>query len=176
MGAYTSEREVLLLTHMRGIQEKLESLDWTLIVDLTEWTQGVNTRFKVSKKGKTRIVTQKTSGRKFEIAKCTIGDHTAIIDLTLWNDDIDAIEEGKTYTLLNGSITVYDECMSLTRGRRGELIESLVQVEDLNEQVDMSRPFMGRPKRKSKTRSSTGRTLDGEADRQIRKFSGRKSF
>jgi len=161
---------------MKGIQEKLESLDWTLIADLTETTQGVNTRFKVLKKCKTRIVTQKVSGRKFEIATCIVGDHTAIIDLTLWNDDIDVIDEGKTYTLLNGTISVYDECISLTRGRRGEFIESLVQIEKLNEQVDMSRPFMGRLKRKSKSRSSTGRTLDGEADRQVRKFCGRKSF
>jgi len=138
--------------------------------------QAVNTRFKVLKKGRTRIVTQKTSGRKFEIANCIVGDHTAIIDLTLWNDDIDAVEEGKTYTLLNGSITIYDECMSLSRGRRGELIESLIEIENLNEQLDMSRPFMGRQKRKPRTRSSTGRTLDGEADRQVRKFCGRKSF
>lgn len=164
------------MTHMKGIQDKLESLDWTLIADMTEKTQGVNTRFKVLKKGKLRIVTQKVSGKKFEIANCIVGDHTAIIDLTLWNEDIDAIDEGKTYTLLNGSIFVYEECMSLTRGRRGEFIESLVEIEKLNEQLDMSRPFMGRPKRKSKPRSSTGRTLDGGADRQVRKFCGRKSF
>ena len=161
---------------MRGIQEKLESLDWTLVADFTEKTQGVNTRFRVLRKGKTRIVAQRTSGRKFEIANCIVGDHSAIIDLTLWNEDIDAVDEGKTYTLLNGSITVYDECMSLTRGIKGEFIESLVQIENLNEQVDMSRPFMGREKRKTKPRSSTGRTLDGGADRQIRKFCGRKSF
>ena len=161
---------------MKGIQEKLESLDWTLITDLTEKCQGVNTRFKVLKKSKTRVVTQKVSGRKFEIANCIVGDHTAIIDLVLWNEDIDDIEEGKSYTLLNGSITVYDECMSLTRGRRGELIESLIQIEKLNEQVNMSRPFMGKSKRKSKPQSPTGRTLDGGADRQVRKYCGRKSF
>ena len=116
------------------------------------------------------------SGRKFEIADCIVGDQTAIINLTLWNEDIDVIEECRTYTLLNGLINVYDECMFLTRGKRGELIESIIPIENVNDQVDMSRPFMWKPKRKEKPRSPTGRSFQGTAGREAKGYCARKSF
>jgi len=144
------------LEHVRSTLERKPSIDWTQIAQLKEKTRKVNVHFKVLKKSKSRIVTQRASGRKFEIADCIVGDQTAVVNLTLWNEDIDFIEEELTYTLLSGSINVYDECMFLTRGRRGELIESIVPIENVNDQVDMSRPFMGKPKRKEKPRSPKG--------------------
>jgi hypothetical protein len=152
------------------------SVEWTQIAQLTEKTGYVNVHFRVLKKGKTRIVTQRLSGRKFEIAECLVGDQTAIIYLTLWNDDIDVIQEGRTYSLLSGSINVYDECMSLTKSRRGELLESVAPIEIVNEQIDMSKPFMGKPKRKKKARSPMGRSFRGTAGRESKGYCARKSF
>lgn len=164
------------MAQVKGIPEQSQSIDWTQIVQLTEKTRLANTHFRVLKKRKPRIVNQKMSGRKFEIADCIVGDQTAIINLTLWNEDIDVIEEGGTYMLLNGRINVYDECMFLARGKRGELIKSIVPIENVNDQVDMSRPFMWKPKRKEKPRSPTGRSFQGTAGREAKGYCARKSF
>lgn len=147
-----------------------------LIEQLIQESRGFNVRFKVLKKGKTRIVTNRITGRKHEISDCIIGDSSAIMNLTLWNEDIDTIEPSRTYELLNGYINLYDECMTLSRGRLGELSESNIPINDVNEQIDMSRPFMGKPKRRKKPRSPTGRSFRGSAGREAKGYCSRKSF
>ena len=149
---------------------------WTSIAHFTREIRRVNVRFNVIKKGKTRIVTQRSVGRKHEISDCVVGDSTGIVNLTLWNEDIDAVEQGKTYELQNGFINLYDECMILSKGRRGTLVESSIPITTVNGQIDMSRPFMGKPMRRRKQRSSTGRSLSGAVGRETKGFCSRKSF
>ena len=150
--------------------------DWTPIAQFTREIRKVNVRFNVIKKGKTRIVTQRSVGRKHEISDCIVGDSTAIVNLTLWNEAIDAIEQGHTYELLNGYINLYDECMILSKGRNGTIVESAVPIITVNGQIDMSRPFMGKPKRRKKPRSAAGRSLSGAVGRETKGFCSRKSF
>jgi len=152
------------------------SIDWKLIAQFTQESRQVNVRFRVLKIGKIRIVTERASGRKHEISDCIIGDSSAIINLTLWNEDIDSVKSDQTYELLNGYINLFDECMTLSRGRRGDLSESSIPINDVNEQVDMSRPFMGKPKRRKKPRSPTGRSFRGTAGREAKGYCSRKSF
>jgi replication factor A1 len=161
---------------VKSIQDKKTQVEWLKIAQITEKTRTVNIHFKVLRKDKSRIVTQRASGRKFKVAECVVGDQTGKMKLTLWNEDIDIIEENRTYTLLSGSNTVYDECMFLTKGRYGELSESNVLIEYVNDQIDMSRPFMGKPKRKEKPRSLTGRTFEGTTGREAKGYCARKSF
>jgi len=152
------------------------SIDWKLIAQFTQESRQVNVRFRVLKISKIRIVTERNSGRKHEISDYIIGDSSAIMNLTLWNEDIDSIKLDQTYEILNGYINLFDECMTLSRGRRGELSESNIPIIDVNEQVDMSRPFMGKPKRRKKPRSPTGRSFRGTAGREAKGFCSRKSF
>lgn len=156
--------------------EQSNSIDWTLIEHFTQESRNVNVRFKVLKKGKIRIVSERASGRKHEISDCIIGDSSAIMNLTLWNEDIADVEPDRTYEILNGYINLFEECMTLSRGRRGELAESTFSIIDVNEQIDMSRPFMGKPKRRKKPRSATGRSFRGTAGREARGYCSRKSF
>jgi len=156
--------------------EQNNSIEWTTIAHFTQESRQGNVRFSILKKGKTRIVTERASGRKHEISDCIIGDSSAIMNLTLWNEDIDNVEPDRTYEILKGYINLFDECMTLSRGRRGELAESTVSIIDVNEQIDMSRPFMGKPKRRKKTRSATGRSFHGSAGREARGYCSRKSF
>ena len=156
--------------------EQNNSYDWIMIAQFTQKSRQINVRFKVLKKGKTRIVTERASGRKHEISDCIIGDSSAIMNLTLWNEDIANVEPDRTYEILNGYINMFDECMTLSRGRQGELAESTISIIDVNEQIDMSRPFMGKPKRRKKPRSATGRSFHGSAGREARGYCSRKSF
>ncbi len=153
-----------------------DSDTWTPIAQFTREIRKVNVRFNVIKKGKTRIVTQRSTGRKHEISDCIVGDSTAIVNLTLWNEDIDTIEQGKTYELQNGYINLFDECMILSKGRRGSLVESVITITTVNGKIDMSRPFMGKPKKRKRQRSSTGRSLSGAVGRETKGFCSRKSF
>ena len=161
------------------VKENLEqnsSIDWTLIAHFRRTLRRVNVRFKVLKKGQTRIVTERASGRRQLISDCIVGDNSAIVNLTLWNEDIDVVELNRTYELFNGYINLFDECMTLARGRKGELAESITPIDVVNNQVDMSRPFMGKPKQRKKPKSATGRSFRGTAGREARGYCSRKSF
>ncbi len=150
--------------------------DWTEIANLTPNSKNINLRFLVIDMKQPRRTFSKRTGKENELVECTVADSSAKISLVLWNDDIDSIEPQHTYDMRNGCINLYDECMTLTKGHHGEISESKIKIEKINDEIDMSKPFMGRLKRKSKRRSSTGRSFDGAAGRDIPKYCGRKSF
>lgn len=160
------------------VDEKVEiqKEDWTPISKLTIKSKSVNVRFSVIKKGETRTVIAKTTGKAHLINECIVGDGSAIISLTLWDDDIDELKSGMTYELLNGYISVYDECMSLTKGRWGVIQESPSNIIQIDSSIDMSRPFMGRPERKRQKRSPTGRSFQGTPGRETKGYCSRKGF
>jgi hypothetical protein len=148
---------------------------WTEIRDLKNNSRDVNIRFRVVKKGNLRQVTSKSFGRQYEVSDCIVADTTARINMTLWNEDVDSVEQDGWYCLLNGYINVYDECMILSKGRTGEIHRLIVGIGSTREDIDMSRPFMGK-RRRRETHSKTGRTLDGTKGREVRRYASRKSF
>lgn len=149
---------------------------WTHIAALSPSSKNINLRFFVLDMKQSRRVFSKRTGKENEIAECLVGDSTGRINLIIWNNDIDLIKPQRTYTLLNGHVNLYDECMSLGKGPWGDIKESEVPIVNVNEAIDMSRPFMGNQMKKTRPRSLTGRPLDGTAGREIQKFCGRKSF
>ncbi|MFW9767386.1 MAG: hypothetical protein ACFFF9_12945 [Candidatus Thorarchaeota archaeon] len=162
-------------------QKNSEPLDedmvhWTSISELTVESRSVNVRFKVIEVEELRSVSTRSTGRSHQVTNCVVGDESAVIILTLWNCDIDEIEIGKNFELVNGYINVYDECMHLGKGRWGEFRETDSDISYVNRALDMSRPFMGRPKRRTRKRSLTGRTFSGTAGRESRGYASRKGF
>ncbi len=153
-----------------------QELKWTAIAELTVESRAVNVRFRVLEKEKTRQVIARGTGRILQVSNCVVGDATAVVTLTTWNDDIGEVEVGNTYELVNGYIKIYDECMNLGRGRWGEFKQTQKDILKINQEVDMSRPFMGRPKMRRRNRSPTGRTFSGTAGRESRGYPARKSF
>ena len=166
---------------MSTLQDVGESIDtqeevWTPISKLTVESRAVNVRFSVVKKGTQRQVTARATGKPHLITECVVGDESAIIALTLWNDDIDEIETGKSYELLNGYISLYDESMNLSKGRWGIIREASSEIVQVDETTNMSRPFMGRPKRRKQKRSPTGRSFQGTPGRESKGYCSRKGF
>lgn len=154
------------------IQEK----DWTPISKLTVESRAVNVRFSVVKKGSPRQVTARATGKPHLITECVVGDESAIITLTVWNDDIDEMETGKSYELLNGYISLYDESMSLSKGRWGSIRMAPSEILQVDGTTNMSRPFMGRPKRRNYKRSPTGRSFQGTPGRESKGYCSGKGF
>ena len=153
-----------------------EQPSWTSISELTIESRAVNVRFRVLEKEKSRKVIARSTGRLHHVVNCIVGDASAVITLTLWNDDIDDIEVDKTYELENGFVNIYDECMNLGRGRWGEFKQVNGNISKINQEVNMSRPFMGRPQRRRRERSPTGRTFSGTSGRESRGYPSRKGF
>jgi hypothetical protein len=163
------------MTELMDSQKEDAKIVWTNIIHLTPDSHSVNVRFKIVRRGERRQVTSASFGRKYEIATFEIADSTARITLILWNDDIDLLEKDGDYCLLNGYVTLHDECMSLSKGRRGAIDKSSISLELIKEETNMSVPFAWKPKRQL-SRPTTTRTLGGSAGREVRRYSSRKSF
>ncbi|MHA1964126.1 MAG: hypothetical protein ACW97G_06020 [Candidatus Thorarchaeota archaeon] len=154
----------------------IQEADWIPISKLTVESRAVNVRFSVINIGSSRQVTAKATGKSHLITECVVGDESAIITLTLWNYDIDEIETGKTYELVNGYISLYDESMSLSKGRWGIIRVASSDIVKVDETINMSRPFMGRPKRRKQKRSPTGRSFQGTPGRESKGYCSQKGF
>ena len=105
-------------------EEPSESEELVKVETLTPNSRGVNTIVKVVSKGEVRSVT----GRDYSVrrvADALVGDETACIYMTLWDEKIDAINEEATMSITNGYINLFRGNMRLNIGKYGsyELVE-----------------------------------------------------
>jgi ssDNA-binding replication factor A large subunit len=152
------------------------SLDLTSIASLTPLTRSVSVRFKIVSTSQTRQVRSKRTGKRLLVQEVIAGDSTARINMTLWNEDADSLLEGRTYLLTKGYVREYEECMYLLRSRDGEFKESERHIEDVNELVDMSRPFAGQKTQRRSPRTRSGRSFRGTPGREEKGYCSWKGF
>lgn len=105
-------------------EEKSESKELVKVEKLTPSSREVNTIVKVVSKSPIRNVT----GRDYSVrrvADALVGDETGCIFLTLWDDNIDKINEEATISITNGYVNLFRGNMRLNIGRYGsfELLE-----------------------------------------------------
>jgi len=105
-------------------EEPSESEELVKIETLTPNSRGVNTIVKVVSKGEIRSVT----GRDYSVrrvADALVGDETGCVYMTLWDDKIDAINEGATLSITNGYINLFRGNIRLNIGKYGsyEIVE-----------------------------------------------------
>jgi len=60
-------------------------------------------------------------GKKLRVASVTLKDATGTIVLTLWNDEIDKVQEGNVIHIENGYANTWQNKAQLTLGRQGKL-------------------------------------------------------
>ncbi len=107
-----------------SVEESSESEELVKLETLTPNSRGVNTIVKVVSKGEVRSVT----GRDYSVrrvADALVGDETASIYMTLWDDKIDAINEEATLRITNGYVNLFRGNMRLNIGKYGsyEILE-----------------------------------------------------
>ena len=83
------------------------------------------------KQGKVEIVVEITAkeepkeftkfGAVGKVCSCKAKDDTGVINLTLWNEQIDMVEVGDTVKIINGYVNEYQGEMQLTTGKFGKL-------------------------------------------------------
>ena len=105
-------------------EEPTESKELVKIEKLTPNSREVNTIVKVVSKSQVRNVT----GRDYSIrrvADALVGDETGCVYLTLWEDNIDKINEEATIRVTNGYVNLFRGNMRLNIGKYGsfEILE-----------------------------------------------------
>ena len=124
-------------------EEPSESEELVKVETLTPQSRGVNTIVKVVSKGEVRSVT----GRDYSVrrvADALVGDESGSIYMTLWDDKIDAINEGTTLSITNGYINLFRGNMRLNIGKYGsyEIVEDS-PITEVNTENNLSGRGLG---------------------------------
>lgn len=136
-------------------EEAPEIKGFVKIEELTPNSRGVNVTVKVVSKSQARDV---TSGRDYSVhrvADALVGDETGCVYLTLWDDNVDRVNEGDTVSIKNGYVNLFRGSMRLNIGRYGtfELLEES-PVSEVNTENNLSSKQYEQERRYSPRRES----------------------
>jgi len=117
--------------------EEQEPIEAT-VAELKPQMKNVTTHFKVISKGEEREIESRNDGATHRVCDITVGDTSGTVQVPLWDEAIDSIEEGATYNLTNGYTGLFRGNLRLNVGRYGKLEKSEEAIEEVNMDVDMS--------------------------------------
>jgi len=142
-----------------------ESAELVKIRNLNSYSRRVYTIVKVVSKTEAREV----SGGARRVVEALVGDDTASIYLTLWDDAIDKVKEGQILNIKNAYVNLFRGSMRLNLGRFGsyELAES-APFEEVNLDNNLSSKVF--------ERRSYDRGGFGGRDRRYGGERGRRNF
>ena len=109
----------------------------TKVRDLTPNSKQVNVLAKVLSVGEPKEVMGKF-GDPRKVCEAVVGDDTAVITLSLWNEQIGTIAKDEVILVDNGYVSLVRGHMRLNVGRYGNLSKSTDAVGDVNSGLDMS--------------------------------------
>ena len=109
----------------------------TKVRDLTPNSKQVNVLAKVLSVGEPKEVMGKF-GDPRKVCEAVVGDDTAVITLSLWNEQIGTIAKHETNFVDNGYVSLVRGHMRLNVGRYGNLSKSTDSVGEINQGLDMS--------------------------------------
>ena len=109
----------------------------TKVRDLTPSSKQVNVLAKVVNVGEPKEVMGKF-GDPRKVAEAVVGDDTATIILSLWNEQIGSIAKDEIVLVDNGYVSLVRGHMRLNVGRYGNLTKSTEAIAEVNSTLDMS--------------------------------------
>ena len=108
------------------------------VSELTAYSKQVNTTVKVVQKGEARETVSRQDGTTHRVLDALVGDDTGTIYMTLWDDNIDKVNEGDTVNVKNGYVRPFKGSMRLNIGRYGTLEPAETPLGDVNTQNNLS--------------------------------------
>jgi replication factor A1 len=117
--------------------EEREPIEAT-VAELKPRMKNVTISFKVISMGEEREIESRQDGSSHRVCDITVGDTSGTVQVPLWDETIDSIEEGATYNLTNGYTGLFRGNLRLNVGRYGKLEQAEESIEDVNMTVDMS--------------------------------------
>ncbi len=89
--------------------------------DLTPQSKAVNVTAKVVSKTEIREIPMGRDGSAHKVSDALIGDETGVVYLTLWDDNIEKVNENDTIRVENGYVTLFKGNIRLNIGKYGKL-------------------------------------------------------
>jgi replication factor A1 len=137
---------------VEGFSRRREPVD-AKVSELTPTSRAVNVIAKAVSKSEVRNIATGRDGAPHRVCDALVGDETGCIYLTLWDDNIEKVNEGDTVNVKNGYVNLFRGNMRLNVGRYGtlEIAEQPLEGE-VNTENNMStkvyererRPYRGR--------------------------------
>ena len=110
---------------------------FTKVKDLSPSTKQVNVKAKIVSVGEKRQIESRFGGAR-SLAEAVIGDETATVILSLWEDQINAVATNDTVVIDNGFTSLVRGHLRLNVGKYGSLAKSEEQIPEVNTKVDIS--------------------------------------
>ncbi len=132
---------------VEGFSRSREPVD-VKVGELTPTSRAVNVIAKVVSKSEVRNIASGRDGAPHRVCDALVGDEGACVYLTLWDDNIEKVNEGDTVSIKNGYINLFRGNMRLNVGRYGtlEVAEQALEGE-VNTENNLSNKVYERPRR-----------------------------
>ncbi|HXZ90040.1 MAG TPA: single-stranded DNA-binding protein [Candidatus Dormibacteraeota bacterium] len=108
------------------------------VSELGPYSKQVNTTVKVVQKGEARETVSRQDGTTHRVLDALVGDDSGTIYMTLWDENIDKVNEGDTLNVKNGYVRPFKGSMRLNVGRYGSLEPAETPLGDVNTQNNLS--------------------------------------
>jgi ssDNA-binding replication factor A large subunit len=108
------------------------------VSELGPYSKQVNTTVKVVQKGEARETVSRQDGTTHRVLDALVGDDTGTIYMTLWDENIDKVNEGDTVNVKNGYVRPFKGSMRLNIGRYGSMEPAETPLGDVNTQNNLS--------------------------------------
>ena len=89
--------------------------------ELTPQSRAVNVTAKVVSKSEIREIPLGRDGNAHKVCDALVGDETGSVYLTLWDDNIEKVNEEDTLRIENGYVTLFKGSMRLNIGKYGKM-------------------------------------------------------
>jgi len=107
----------------------VESGDKIKVESLNPRSRQVNITVKAVSKNPVREVASRTDGSAHKVTEALVGDETGTVLLTLWDADIEKINDGDVMNIGNGYVSLFKGSMRLNIGRFGTMEKSDAVIE-----------------------------------------------
>lgn len=131
-------------------------LETVKVEKLTPDSRNVNITVKIVKKSEPRETISRSDGSKHRVSDVLVGDETGSVYLSLWDDNIDKVNDGEVIEIKNGYLSLFRGSMRLNVGREGTLEKSTGEMGEVNTSNNLSDKQYEQPRRYPSFRPSYG--------------------
>ncbi len=98
----------------------------------------LNVMVKVLSIREPRVIFSRRDRSEHRVTEAFVGDETGCILLTLWGDQIDAINKDEVYEIKNGYTNIFQGSLRLNMGKYGTAEKVDVDIEEVNTKNNLS--------------------------------------
>lgn len=133
------------------------SAEKTKVGDLNSYSRRIYTVVKVMSKTEEREVSSRRDMSTHRVAEALVGDETGTVYMTLWDDVLDAVEEGMVLNIKDAYINLFRGSMRLNLGRYGSYdVLDEAPFDDVNMDNNLSSKMFDQPRGYGRDRNRFG--------------------